>query len=230
MANASCPLPGGRALHSVLLRAASPEHCARPVLEDVARVQLAVVATFSSGSLAAQRGFRELTTLGRMLLDNSQPLSVRAVTVGKGSRCSSTNAPFARWRSNGWAHCVEGPNVGAREGHTIWAFCHDFYRHLPRAVIFVQDDPHIGTIQRDIVARANWAADLELSFARRAAMAKATSGVAGYSPWSPSPCACSQVREPFSMAAYGGYRPLHWWLHSFFAPFANGYFSAKSCT
>lgn len=220
MANISCPLPGGRALHSVLLRTkSSMEHCARPVLEDVANAELAVVVTYSAGSLAAARGFQELAALGHMLLDRGRSSSVRAIIAGKGSRCASENVPFARWRGRGWVHCIDGPNVGARESHTVWAFCHDFYRHLPRAVLFVQDDPGIQAIRRDIVERANWASELEASFARRAALGASASA---YQPWSPTPCACSVVRESFSMAAYGGYRPLHWWLRSFFMRFANG--------
>ena len=144
-----CPLSGGRALYSTLPLRPSP-HCARPVLEDVAAASLAVVVTYSSGSLAAQRGFPQLQQLGSLLLDRFDRSSVRALTVGKGSRCEASNVPLARWQRAGVAHCIEGPNVGARESHTIWAFCSDFYRHLPRATLFVQDDPALHAIRRDL--------------------------------------------------------------------------------
>ena len=35
-------------------------------------------------------------------------------------------------------------------------------------------------------------------------------------------CACQGViHEAFGAAVYGGYRPMHWWMRSFLAPFAN---------
>ena len=219
--NISCPLTGGRSLHSRLLTQGGA-HCARPVLEDVAASQLAIVATYSAGSLAAQRGFRELNALGVMLL-HRQKFATRAIAVGKGSRCSAAGTPFDPWRSRGLVHCIEGPNVGAREAHTIWAFCYDFYRHLPRVVLFVQDDPSFHTIRRDLVDRTGWAEALEQSYAKREAAGRRSPLTAPYSfmPWVPSACACSTVRETFNAREYGGYRPLHWWLRSFLAPFAN---------
>lgn len=225
----SCPLSGGRALHSTLIAptliAQQQQHsssCARPVLEDVASASLAVVATYSSGSLAAASGFQQLNALGVMLLNGLEHGAVRAIVVGKGTRCTSGKVPFGRWRERGKAHCIEGSNVGARESHTIWAFCHDFYRHLPAAMLFVQDDPNLASIKRDL---ATWPATLEASFAarRRVAAAAAAAGrpVHQLEPWLPSACACSVVREPFEPSGYGGYRPMHWWLRSFLAPFAN---------
>ena len=80
--------------------------------------------------------------------------------------------------------------MGARESHTVWAFCHDFYRHLPAAALFVQDDPAIGPIRRDLVERKGWLAALEQSYARRAAAAAASPAIAA-EPWAPTPCACS---------------------------------------
>ena len=222
MANATCTLSGNRVLHSVLItRPPSDKGCSQPVLEDIASSQLTVVATYSAGGLAKDRGYPLLHALGTMLLKERPKIGiVRGLAVGKGSRCStSSSAPFAHWRASGSAHCIEGPNVGAREAHTVWAFCHDFYYHLPRAALFVQDDPALHTIRRDLVDRTGWAAALEQSFAQRKSMPFAA---ARRTPWVPSPCACSPVREPFSLGGYGGYRPLHWWLTSFLAPFANG--------
>ena len=146
---------------------------------------------------------------------------VRGLAVGKGSRCStSSSAPFAHWRASGSAHCIEGPNVGAREAHLPFG---------PSATTFIttcralhsscRTIPALHTIRRDLVDRTGWAAALEQSFAQRKSMPFAA---ARRTPWVPSPCACSPVREPFSLGGYGGYRPLHWWLTSFLAPFANG--------
>ena len=156
MANAPCTLSGNRVLHSVLItRPPSDKGCSQPVLEDIASSQLTVVATYSAGGLAKDRGYPLLHALGTMLLKERPKIGiVRGLAVGKGSRCStSSSAPFAHWRASGSAHCIEGPNVGAREAHTVWAFCHDFYYHLPRAALFVQDDPALHTIRRDLVDR-----------------------------------------------------------------------------
>ena len=211
----SCPLQGARRLRSVLAtpsRSLSPD-CLQPVLQDVASASLALVATWSAAGVAAQSGHRELRALAAMIFAREQ--SVRAVLYGKGSRCSTANAmPLGRWVSKGQAHCIEGPNVGAREAHTIWSFCNEFYGHLPRTVLFVQDDPQLGTIIRDL-AQADWAAQLEASYTRRAAEGQALE------PWQPSSCACAPVREAFDARTHGYYRPIAWWMRSFLSPFAN---------
>ena len=123
----SCALSGGRALHSSLLAApgaSSADDCLRPVLLDVGASSLVAVVTYSKGSVAAQSGWRELHKLSSML-ENHAPGSARALLVSKGSRCaSSAGAPLRSWFSQGKAHCIQGPNVGARESHTIWAYCH----------------------------------------------------------------------------------------------------------
>lgn len=212
-----CSLSSGRTLHSALLQPSAYE-CARPVFHDVASADLAVVVTYSAGSLAAQRGFNELRALQTMLVAHAG--KSRAVLVGKGSRClSSAKLPLFDWAIQGKAHCIQGPNVGAREAHTIWAFMHDFYNHLPRVALFVQDDPSLFTIRKElIVARTtSWAKALEDSFAARAQLRGSSS-----SSWVPAACACVTVREAFSAASYGGYRPMHWWMRSFLAPYANG--------
>ena len=212
-----CSLSSGRTLHSALLQPSAYE-CARPVFHDVASADLAVVVTYSAGSLAAQRGFNELRALQTMLVAHAG--KSRAVLVGKGSRCLfSAKLPLFDWAIQGKAHCIQGPNVGAREAHTIWAFMHDFYNHLPRVALFVQDDPSLFTIRKElIVARTtSWAKALEDSFAARAQLRGSSS-----SSWVPAACACVTVREAFSAASYGGYRPMHWWMRSFLAPYANG--------
>lgn len=218
----SCPLSGGRTLRSALLNARhGSDDCARPVFHDVASANLGVVVTFSAGSLAAQRGFNELRALQTMLIAHAGV--ARAVLVGKGSRCFSTSkSPLHDWALQGKAHCIQGPNVGAREAHTIWAFMHDFYHHLPRVSLFVQDDPSLFHIRKELVAvrlsSMSWAKALEDSFAARAQLKGAPSSS---SSWVPTACACSPVREAFSAASYGGYRPMHWWMRSFLLPYAN---------
>jgi hypothetical protein len=84
-----------------------------------------------------------------------------------------------------------------------------------RSIRGAGSDPTLGSIRRDMFARPNWAAVLEHSFARRASEAPSASV------WVPEPCACSLIRETLSLRDYGGYRPLHWWLRSFLAQFAN---------
>ena len=222
--NHSCALHGHRTLRSVRLSSSSAPACAAPVLRDVGTAALAVVATFSAGGLAARSGYRELNQLGLTLLHQPPALgAVRALLVGKGTRCGTTAAtPLAESILAGTAHCIEGPNVGAREAHTIWAFCYDFYHHLPRAALFVQDDPHAAHLRRELLQLQSWYATLEASFsARRQLRQQIERDPAAYTPWVPAGCACTVVREPFSSTSYGGYRPMHWWMRSFLSPFTN---------
>jgi hypothetical protein len=149
--------------------------CMQPVLRDIASSSLTLVVTYSTGSQASSaavggaRSHGSLRTLFGMVV---APGRARALLVGKGSRCSSALVrSLGRYTTAGQAHCIEGPNVGAREAHTVWAFCHDFYEHLPRAVLFVQDDPNVHAINRDLFRSGGWLAALEESFARRAARA-----------------------------------------------------------
>ena len=202
----------------MLLRAeVSGTACAMPVFQDIGSAGLAVVVTFSAGSLAARQGWKELHALGTTIERHGGGTS-RAILAGKGTRCTTTT-PLHSWYTTGKAHCIEGPNVGARESHSIWSFCHDFYQHLPRVMLFVQDDPSIFAIRRELTVRgvSGWAEALEASFAARSRR------VADFrEPWVPAACACNPVREGFTAATYGGYRPLHWWMRTFLAPFANG--------
>ena len=225
-----CTLSGGSSLHSSLLAArdvsSTKDVCMRPVLLDVAAAALVAVVTYSRGSQAALSGYRELHALGYMLEKHASG-SARALLFSKGSRCvSSANMPLSTWFSQGKAHCIQGPNVGAREAHTVWAYCFEFYDYLPRTTVFVQDDPHLFSVRRELLSHS-WAAELEASFAARRRMASARRKLpsAQLSPahaWVPAACACTPVHEAFHVATYGGYRPIHWWLRSFLAPYANG--------
>ena len=146
---------------------------------------------------------------------------MRAVLAGKGSRCSSAGGmPLPRWAAKGWAHCIEGPNVGAREAHTIWSFCDDFYHHLPRTVLFVQDDPQLATLLRDL-QHGDWTTRLAESYAKRAAEAASAADLRALEPWLPDSCACAPVREAFDPRVHGYYRPMLWWMRTFLLPFAN---------
>ena len=106
----------------------------------------------------------------------------------------------------------------SRFGSTIFSFCEIFYDYLPRATLFLQDDPQIATIVRDIQL-PHWPAMLEASFdARLAATAQPPTQLRGT--WQPAGCMCAPVTETFDNAHY--YRqPLSWWMRSFLAPFAN---------
>lgn len=213
-----CELGGGRTLHSSLLRSTSRSSvCARPVHLDVASASFVAVITYSMGSQAAQRNFQELRSLA-LMLERHVSGAARALLVGKGTRCfDSPAAPLHNWQVRGRAHCIQGPNVGARESHTIWAYCYDFYRHLPRVTVFMQDDPSLSSLRRELMS-ANWAETLEASFAERRHQPSSSLPEA----WVPSGCACTPVREAFSAKTYGGYRPMHWWLRSFIALYVNG--------
>ena len=164
----ACSIGQDRTLRSALIGGvAQPRRrlCAQPVLEDVQNATLGLVVTWSSGSNAAKSGYGMLQSLAdRLKRSSGGSGGVRAVLDGKGSRCDGRSAPLASWMAAGHGHCIEGPNVGARESHTIWAYCLLFYDHLPRATLFVQDDPHAHSIPTGGVA---WIEALEGSYERR---------------------------------------------------------------
>ena len=146
----SCPLPGNRALHSALISptARGSLDCTQPVLLDMGACTTGIVATFSPGGKAAKHLYTELNTLGSIMTRDDAPFGrVRAVVYGKGAHCPTEAVPLSGWLHSGQAHCFQGPNVGARESHTIWQFVAEFYDHLPRVTLFVQDDPEIGPIR-----------------------------------------------------------------------------------
>ena len=218
-----CAMTGGRTLRSKL---AAPwdgkgENCMRPVLEDVASASLGFVATWSLAGLAARVGFRELHALSSMLNARQSTIGrVRGVLFGKGSRCNNADRmPLSQQVALGHAHCIEGPNTGARESHTIWSFCFEFYHHLPRTVLFVQDDPHLGTIMRDLGEPA-WPSRLEASYASRIPPERGhgATWMAPSEPWRPSPCFCAPVKESLS-ASHPYRRSITWWARTFLAPY-----------
>ena len=218
----SCPLPGNRALHSALISptARSSSDCTQPVLLDMGACTTGIVATFSPGGKAAKHLYTELNTLGSIMTRDDAPFGrVRAVVYGKGAHCPTEAVPLSGWLHSGQAHCFQGPNVGARESHTIWQFVAEFYDHLPRVTLFVQDDPEIGPI-REMQRMPRWIEQLESSVEERAAVGGSLRHQ--NQPWSPTPCGCRLIREKFSRDSYGGYSPIHWWVRSFLVPYANG--------
>ena len=209
----------------------------RPVLDDIASAGLALVVTWSSGGLAAQRGYSDLKRAGEQLFSahaHTRIGPVRALLIGKGSRCNA-HMPMLVHVLSGNAHCIAGPNVGARESHTIWQYCLDFYRHLPRVTLFTQDDPGYGLLHGILHTHQDFAKALEATYTARANSGlvhdqrhlgrsvdkRQPRPLASYTPWAPDPCACTTVTESFSTTTYGGYRPMHWWMRTFLAPFAN---------
>lgn len=225
-----CALSSQRTLHSALISdqlSTIGQDCARPVLLDVRNATVGVVVTWSAGSLAAQVGHSGLRHALHEL--RRSQYDTRVIFIGKGSRCSqgSMIAPLAASRR---AHCIEGPNVGAREAHSIWQFCADFYEHLPRVVLFMQDDPVAGAL-RSVLSMPDWPGALERSVAQRALVtykddtakrgSHARPDRTWSHPWAPAACACHRVVELFSRATYGGYSPIHWWMRTFLAPYHN---------
>ena len=114
------------------------------------RTQVTFVITWSGGSRGATAGYDGNMFSGlrqlRALVDSPK---VRVLIDAKGSSCDRLPRPLAAWaRASGRVHCVEGPNMGAREAHSVLRFCTTFYDYLPRrAVIFLQDDPEIKLLR-----------------------------------------------------------------------------------
>ena len=101
---------------------------------------------------------------------------MRALIDAKGSSCrSDLPPPLERWLATGLAHCIDGPNMAAREAHTVLRFCREFYDHLhPNGtVIFVQDDPALlrgalfGMLAEQGGHFHGWARALRRTFAER---------------------------------------------------------------
>ena len=137
--NTSCQLDGGRlTLHHSLPSASIG--CQRAALELVASRVVALVVTWSAGSQQAERG--SFAGLERVFSRYRGSPDVVAIAYGKGSPCQRMPPPLRPWVHKGSALCISGRNVGAREAHSVLHFCAFFYDHLPRAVVFMQDDPH----------------------------------------------------------------------------------------
>ncbi|KAL1512142.1 hypothetical protein AB1Y20_005410 [Prymnesium parvum] len=220
MSAVRCAISSGRTLHHHLppRPRESGDACWPPVLDDAAGA-ITLVITWSSGSKAASRAFPSLSHLAA-LASAPRAIAVRALFVSKGSACA--RAPQPAWLASGRAYCIEGPNVGAREAHTVMQFCVDFYSRPPAAALFLQDDPDLPPIRR-VGLTPEWVRSLAAGFARRAAR-RGDSAEAEAAPWVPEPCACTVIHEDFFDASrYGGYRPIAWWLRTFLAPYWNSY-------
>ena len=236
--NTSCQLDGGLTLHHSLPSASIG--CQRAALELVASRVVALVVTWSAGSQQADRG--GFAGLERVSSRYRGSPDVVALAYGKGSPCQRMPPPLRPWVREGSALCISGPNMGAREAHSVLHFCSFFYEHLPRAVIFMQDDPHAldlgnGRIQdwalalkTDAVARlaaSRWQsgrqhpASAARSLPSSSGLLPPSSSLAA-APWRPTPCPCHVVRETiFTEAQYGGYRPMAFLMRTFFDAFRN---------
>ncbi len=148
--NTSCQLDGGRlTLHHSLPSASIG--CQRAALELVASRVVALVVTWSAGSQQAERG--SFAGLERVFSRYRGSPDVVAIAYGKGSPCQRLPPPLRPWVHTGSALCISGRNVGAREAHSVLHFCAFFYDHLPRAVVFMQDDPHALDLGRSGLPR-----------------------------------------------------------------------------
>ena len=129
-------------------------HCRRAVLEDVSLAALAVVITWSpssrgSGGAGRHENIHGSKSLAQLVAALSWRPSVRAVVDAKGARCSTMPPPLMSWAVDyKRAHCIEGPNMGSREAHTVLRFCLMFYDHLPAAIMFTQDDPDVHLMEK----------------------------------------------------------------------------------
>ena len=237
--NTSCQLDVGLTLHHSLPSASIG--CQRAALELVASRVVALVVTWSAGSQQAGRG--SFAGLERVSSRYRGSPDVVALAYGKGSPCQRMPPPLRPWVREGSALCISGPNVGAREAHSVLHFCTFFYEHLPRTVVFMQDDPHALDLGKGRIQ--DWALALKTdAMARLAASRTGQSGrqhpaSAGRSlplssgllppssslaaaPWRPTPCPCHVVRETiFTEAQYGGYRPMAFLMRTFFDAFRN---------
>lgn len=229
--NTSCALDGDQtlSLHPSLIVRRGP--CWRAAFELVASRALAVVVTWSAGSLsAAGASSGRYPGLHNLARHRTNP-EVVALAYGKGSDCSALPPPLMAWAEAGTAICITGPNMGAREAHSILHFATTFYEHLPRAVLFAQDDAHPLSVGPTSSAVLAWAQSLKLDAQARQAAGDSRGALANGGggggvqldqPWSPSPCGCHPVREAFfNEEHYGGYRPIAWLLRTFFPDFGN---------
>lgn len=202
--------------------------CRRTVLESVQAAELAFVVTWSASSRGASGNYSGELYSGLDILANfyRDDPSVVFVVDAKGSNCLELPALLASMRLSGRLHCIQGPNMGSREAHTILRFCSDFYDHLPRAVVFVQDDPDFQAIKRAGVGKAKWFRQLEAAHTERASQEGLRKPLPFDEPFS-IPCPCWIQREGnytfqeinISASAFGHYRTVMWWLRTFVQPF-----------
>ena len=202
--------------------------CRRTVLESVQAAELAFVVTWSGSSRGSSGNYSGELFSGLVPLVDYYRDDPKVVFVvdAKGSHCSELPALLDSIRLNGRLHCIQGPNMASREAHTILRFCADFYDHLPRAVVFVQDDPDFAAVKGGGVGTAQWFRQLEAAHRARASQERPRVASPYDVPYF-IPCPCWIQREGnhalqemnVSAVTYGHYRTVMWWLRTFVRPF-----------
>jgi len=230
-------LSGARRLHvssSAISEALVGDRCLHEVLRRFSQAQLGFVVTWSLGSREARDrrrarfgGMKEMSSL----YSNREEVAMQV--YARGASCSQLTVDLNAWVATGRAACIDGPNLGAREAHTVLRFAEEFYNNLPQSIVFTQDDPEVNFLLRPgpksapaagAVGSVEWAHELQAAFeARRAAaMANVIDPYNETIPWELGPCPCLiDVERGFTPRRYGVYRPMHWWLRSFLHPFAS---------
>jgi len=137
-------LPAWRRLHVAAGPAAFPVHlegdgCLREVLGRFSSAYLGFVVTWSLGGREARdaRRSRFGGMTGMHALYGSRA-DVGLQVYARGASCSQLTASLSDWVNTGRGACVDGPNLGAREAHTVLRFAEEYYAHLPEVVVFTQ--------------------------------------------------------------------------------------------
>ena len=189
---------------------ASHARCWSAALASVAASKLTFVLTWSRGSRVTVDRHR-YDGLAAVAGKFARLRSVTLLVDAKGSRCEDLPHALNEWTAQGRVHCLQGPNMAAREAHTILRFVLEFYDHLPEAVIFIQDDPIEAALLHIARRPAKWVKALEASYAARAAVQTLNASTA----WSPKPCACSGQSSTVNRPKYGHFRSIRWWADAF---------------
>ena len=189
---------------------ASHTRCWSAALASVAASKLTFVLTWSRGSRVTVDRHR-YDGLAAVAAAFARLRSVTLLVDAKGSRCDDLPHVLNEWTAQGRVHCLQGPNMAAREAHTILRFALEFYDHLPEAVIFIQDDPIEAALLHIARRPAKWVKALQASYAARAAVQTLNASTA----WSPKPCACSGQSSTVNRPKYGHFRSIKWWADAF---------------
>ena len=189
---------------------ASHSRCWSAALASVAASKLTFVLTWSRGSRVTVDRHR-YDGLAAVAAAFARLRSVTLLVDAKGSRCDDLPHVLNEWTAQGRVHCLQGPNMAAREAHTILRFVLEFYDHLPEAVIFIQDDPIEAALLHIARRPTKWVKALEASYAARAAVQTINASTA----WSPKPCACSGQSSTVNRPEYGHFRSIKWWADAF---------------
>ena len=201
-------------------------HCWDQVQRSMKEANLGIVMTFSAGSRGSENSyqgkfFKGVHKLSKLYKDRND---VFLYIAARGSSCTQLPPSLAMWFDAGRAACIDGPNLGARESATVFQFCHEFYDSLPKATLFIQDDPEIQDLIDLGVGNASWVEKLEEAYEARSALSvdlrkddvlnKEDEGL--LPPWELQPCPCFVDRERnFAPETYGVYRSMHWWTRTF---------------